>query len=540
MSASTMRASIVRGSVITMDPQRPRAEAMAVAGGRITAVGTLKEARLAAGAGAREFGFDRGAVVPGLIDTHNHMHWTGIQSKILDISRCTDIAQVQAAIREYAARHPQAAWIVSGSGWHVANLAEQRYPTRQELDAACAERPVYLPRVGHAAAANSKALAAAGITRDTPDPAGGRIERDASGEPNGVLLEPPAFEPVARLVPPVSREAQQAAMRDVQRQYLAAGITGIMDPGVTPEIFSIYQDLWAADELKVRSVVMPLADTSRPPDEALAAMGAWGVRTGFGDERLRVGGFKLFLDGGASLGTALMREPFPDERCNCGIQVTPTEVFRRVAMFCAERRWSIGVHVVGGRAIDIALDVFAEVDKVHPIRDLRFCLIHAYLWPSPRNIARAAELGVVVATQPSMQYTFGPILLKRFGAVLMGQATPIRDWLDGGVVVGGGSDSPITPYPPLLGMWQATTRHIEGVDEVIGRQESVSGEEALAMYTRQAAYVSFCERERGMLRPGMLADWVALSEDPVGCEPERLRDAAVLATAVGGEVLHGG
>ena len=201
-----MQPTIVRGSLVTMDPQRPRAEAMAIAGGRITAVGSLKEARLAAGAGAREIGFDRGAVVPGLIDTHNHMHWTGIQSKILDISRCTDIAQVQAAIREYAARNPQAAWITSGSGWHVANLAEQRYPTRQELDAACADRPVYLPRVGHAAAANSKALAAAGITRNTPDPAGGRIERDASGEPNGVLLEPPAFEPVARLVPPVSRE----------------------------------------------------------------------------------------------------------------------------------------------------------------------------------------------------------------------------------------------------------------------------------------------------------------------------------------------
>ena len=120
-----MTAAIVRGSIITMDPQRPRAEAMAIAGGRITAVGSLAEARLAAGAGAREYGFDRGAVVPGLIDTHNHMHWTGIQSKVLDISRCTDIAQVQAAIREYAARNPQAAWITSGSGWHVANLAEQ-------------------------------------------------------------------------------------------------------------------------------------------------------------------------------------------------------------------------------------------------------------------------------------------------------------------------------------------------------------------------------------------------------------------------------
>src|ERR1039457_1300684 len=279
--------------------------------------------------------------------------------------------------------------------------------------------------------------------------------------------------------------------------------------------------------------------SSRPAEEVLAGLAAWGVRTGFGNERLKIGGIKLYLDGGASLGTALMREPYPDERCNCGIQVTSTEVFRRIAAFCAERRWSLGVHVVGGRAIDIALDVFSEVDRTHPIRDLRFCLIHAYLWPSPKNIARAHALGVDDATQPSMQYTAGPLLVKRFGAVLMGKATPIRAWLDGGVVVGGGSDSPVTPYPPLLGMWQARTRHIAGSDEAIGREQAVSAEEALAMYTRDAAYLSFSEHERGILRPGMLADWVALSVDPLECDPKALRDAAVIATAVDGELVHG-
>jgi predicted amidohydrolase YtcJ len=284
---------------------------------------------------------------------------------------------------------------------------------------------------------------------------------------------------------------------------------------------------------------MPLADSSRPVAEVLAGFATWGMRTGFGNERLKIGGIKLFLDGGASLGTALMREPYPDERCNCGIQVTSTDVFRRIAAFCAENRWSLGVHVVGGRAIDIALEVFSEIDRTHSIRDLRFCLIHAYLWPSPKNIARARALGVVVATQPSMQYTFGPLLVKRFGAVLMGKATPIRAWLDGGVVVGGGSDSPVTPYPPLLGMWQARTRCIEGSDEAIGREEAVSAEEALAMYTRDAAYLSFAERERGILRQGMLADWVALSVDPLECDPEALRKASVLATVVGGELVHG-
>jgi len=539
-AAGSRHPTVVRGSIITMDRDCPRAQAMAVVNGRVVAVGSVQGARDAAGAGAREVAFSEGAVIPGLIDTHNHMHWTGIQLGIVDLSGCSGIAGIQAAIRDYAAKNPDAQWIVSGSGWHVANLKEQRYPTRQELDAACADRPVYLPRGDHAAAVNTAALRIAGIGRDTPDPPGGKFERDpVSGEPTGLLREPPAFEPMGRLAPSISRDEQIAAMREIQKRYHAAGITGIMDPGVTPEIMAIYQDLWERGELSMRAVVMPLADSSRPAEEVLAGLAAWGVRTGFGDERLKIGGIKLYIDGGASFGTALMREPYPDERCNCGIQVTSTDVFRRIAAFCAEHRWSLGVHVVGGRAIDIALDVFGEIDRAHPIRDLRFCLIHAYLWPSPDNIARAHKLGVVVATQPSMQYTFGPLLVKRFGAVLIGKATPIRAWLDGGVIVGGGSDSPITPYSPLLGMWQARTRRIEGHNEAIGREEAVSAEEALAMYTRDAAYVSFSERERGILRPGMLADWVALSVDPLECDPEALRDASVLATAVGGELVHG-
>lgn len=533
--------SIVLGDIVTMDPACPRADAMAVRDGRIVAVGSSDHVRTALGAApARTLKYERGTIVPGLIDTHNHMHWTGIQTCLVDLASARSIADVQDAIRDYARRRPDMPWISSGSGWHVANLAEARYPTRQELDEACADRPVYLPRVGHAAVANSRALELAGISRDTPDPPGGRIDRSADGEPNGLLLEPPAFEPVARLVPPLSSAEQADALADIQRRYHAAGLTGIMDPGVTPEIMRVYQSLWARDELTIRSVLMPLADSSRPLQETLDRIESSGLATGFGDARLKLGGIKLFLDGGASLGTALMREPYPDERCNCGIQVTPTESFRQVAWHCARQGWSLGVHVVGGKAIDIALEVFAEIDREIPLRPLRFTLIHAYLWPDQRNIREAARMGIAVATQCSMQYTFGPLLVKRFGSVMMSTATPVRSWLDAGVTVGGGSDSPVTPYQPLLGLWQARTRHIAGTDEPIGRLQVVSGEEALALYTRDAAYLSFSEQERGMLREGLLADWTVLSVDPIRCEPEALRDAKVLSTAVGGVVVHDG
>jgi predicted amidohydrolase YtcJ len=529
---------VVEGDIITMDTARPRAQAMAVRDGRIVAVGSPEEARAAAGPGHRVIRYTSGTVVPGLIDTHNHMQWTGIQTRLVDLAPARSIADIQDAIRAYAARHADVPWITSGSGWHVVNLKEQRYPTRQELDAACADRPIYLPRVGHAGVANTLALKLAGITAETPNPEGGKIERDAAGEPNGVLMEPPAFEPVARLVPPPSMVDQEGALLDIQKRYHAAGLTGIVDPGVTPEMMTVYQNLWARNELTIRSVLMPLVDSSLPVDENLARIRQFGVRTGFGDARMKLGAVKLFLDGGASLGTSLMREPYPDERCNCGIQVTPTENFRAIARMCATSGWSLGVHTVGGKAIDIALDVFEEIDREIPLRPLRFSLIHAYLWPEERNIRQAQEMGITVATQCSMQYTFGPLLVQRFGTVLMSLATPVRSWLDGGVVVGGGSDSPVTPFAPLLGLWQARTRRIAGTDEPVGKLQAVSGEEALAMYTRDAAFVAFSEHERGVLRPGLLADWTVLSVDPVECDPDALQHASVLATAVGGEVVH--
>lgn len=530
--------TLVHGDIVTMDPQNPRARAMALHGDRIVAVGSPEAARSALGAApARELHFDRGTLVPGLIDTHNHMHWTGVQSRLVDLSGARSIADIQDAIRTYASRHPERPWISSGGGWHLTQLREGRYPTRQELDAACADRPVFLPRVGHAGVANTLALRLAAIDRDTPDPPGGHIERDADGSPNGVLMEPPAFEPVARLIPPLSLDEQAGALADIQRVYHAAGLTGIMDPGVTPDMMRAYQHLWRQGTLSMRSVLMPLADSSLPLQDNLDRIERAGLGTGFGDARLKLGGVKVFLDGGASLGTALMREPYPDERCNCGIQVTPTETFRRLAWHCARLGWSLGVHVVGGKAIDIALDVFAEIDREIALRPLRFTLIHAYLWPDDRNVREAARMGILVATQCSMQYAFGPLLVKRFGTAMMAVATPVRSWLDGGVVVGGGSDSPVTPYQPLLGLWQARTRHIAGTDEPVGRLQAVSADEALALYTRSAATLSFSEHERGMLRPGLLADWTVLSVDPLQCDAEDMRDARVLATAVGGQLV---
>ncbi len=521
-----------------MDPMRPTAQAMAVVDGRIAAIGARNEIAARFGRDARTLSFEGGAILPGLIDTHNHLLRTAMQERLADLSQCRSVSDVLDAVAAYARANPDKPWIASGMGWHVVNLEEGRYPTRKELDSVCPDRPVYLPRVGHAAVANSRALRLAGIDRHTVDPLGGRIEKDEEGEPSGVLLARPAFDLVGRLVPPAALDEVLQAILDMQAKYHACGITGLIEPGLSREDFAAYRQLHEDGRLTIRTVAMPMAATGAGDDEMIADLQAWQGRTGQGDQRLKLGGVKVVLDGGASLGTSLMREPYPGDPCNCGIQVTQTETLHRLAEYCAGHGWSMGVHAVGGRAIDIVMSTFDAVDRLHPIRDLRFHVIHAYLWPSKGNIETAARLGIGVATQASMQYQFAPILVKRMGARAVGRATPIRDWMDAGVIVGGGSDSPVTPYQPLLGIWHAVTRWVDALTLVLGREQAISAQQALEMYTTNAAWLSFAEGERGMLKEGMLADWVSLAVDPLECDPHAIKTVKVQATAVGGELVH--
>ncbi|RII83152.1 amidohydrolase [Neopusillimonas maritima] len=532
------QAGIVRGDIITMNPDQPRVEAMGVQDGRVVCVGTFADVKSMMGADTTVHHYQEGVVIPGLIDSHNHMLWTGMQQQSVDLSACRSIAELLDTLRDYRRDNPDKEWIVSGAGWHIEALQEKRYPTRQELDSVVPDRPVYLPRVGHSASVNSIALKLAGITAATPDPAGGKIHRDETGEPNGLLMELPAFNLVGDLLPPPSRDDRIQALKDIQKAYHAAGITGVIEPGLFADDMSIYQELWRKGELSVRTVAMPQAQVDADPEVLMASLKSWSMRTGFGDEWLKLGAIKVYLDGGASLNTALMREPYPDERCQCGIQVTHSHVFHRIVDFCAASGWSLGVHAVGGKAIDLALELFDQAHQKNPIDGLRFSLIHAYLWPTQENIETARRLGVGVATQAPMQYQFAPLLTRRFGPDLVGKATPLKAWLDGGIRVGGGSDSPIATYAPLTGIWHAVTRYVDELGVALGTDEAITVDQALTMYTRDAAWLAFSEHERGMLKPGYLADWVALAEDPYKVDPMKLRDIEVKATAVGGIVVH--
>ncbi|MBS1678482.1 MAG: amidohydrolase [Actinobacteria bacterium] len=526
------------GDLRTMDPARPRATAMAVRDGRILAVGSRDEAVAALPPGAPVHSVP-GTVVPGLIDAHVHTLIAGLELRRLDVSDARSVAEVVERIGAHLASRPGGGdWLVVAAHFQAEELAEGRLPTRADLDPVTGDRPVFLDRRTHDAIANSAALGRAGIDAATPDPVGGVIERDGAGEPTGILIERPAAELVWDRVPEIGEAERRTALREIQPVFHALGIVGAAEPGLTPAEMGTYQAAHADGELRLRTFAMPLADTDLPVEELLAGFRGTGVRTGFGDEWLRIGGIKVYLDGTGSFGSALLRESWPGTDGYLGNQTAPTETFRAIARFCAAERWSLAVHTVGGAAIDLALDAFAEANELAPIAPLRFSVMHAYLWPSAENFRRARELGVFASIQPGMQWRVAAALAGRFDAERAAAASPLRDWLDAGVEVAGGSDGPDFPQAPLFGMYQARSRAAQGFAEPLGPAQAIDGERTLAMWTTSSARYCFAENERGALRPGLLADWVALSADPVEAAPEELAGARVLQTGVGGEVVH--
>lgn len=526
-------AVIVQGRIRTMDPARPLAEAMLVQDGRVIDVGRVDEMRARA-PHARVHAAE-GTVLPGFIDSHIHTLITGLERRRLTISDASSVAEILERIREWVVAHPDEEWIVVGAHFHAEDLAEGRLPDRRDLDAVSGDAALYLDRRTHDAIVNSAALRRAGIDRSTPDPVGGWIERDPSGEPTGVLIERPAADLVFSRIPPVTRDELHAALQEAQRYLHSLGIVGAAEPGLSPLEMSVYQEAHNRGELTLRTLAMPLVDTAIPAADYL---GGLGTVTGFGDDLLRIGPLKVYFDGTGGFGTAMIDRDWPASPGYHGTQVCSTNTFQALADHCARERWSMAVHTVGGEAIRTVLDCFERADRAHSIRTLRFSVMHGYLWPTEADMHRASRLGVLLSTQPAMQWRVGAGISAQFGREAGERTAPLRSWLDAGVTLAGGSDGPDFPMSPLFGMWQARSRHVRGLDEPLGTAQAVTAEEAVRMWTTDAAHYAFADGRRGMLAPGANADWVELDLDPLLAEDQALLGAHVLRTVVAGRTVH--
>jgi len=528
------------GTVHTMDDKRTVASAIALKGDRVLAVGDA-DAMLAVGNTKTERIELRGrTVIPGLIDSHNHMLSTGLNAEHVDLSLARTIAGVLSAIADRVALLPAGGWVITSSRWHESALAEQRFPSRDELDAVAPSMPVLVRRGGHNVVANSVALRMAGIDETIVDPPGGTYVRDANGRLKGHVIGGPAHGRLVRLLPETTPRQLTGAIERVCRLYNAAGITGVIEPGLQPAEIRAYQQARAAGVLTVRTVLMTRLNpgtTAELLEQALADLRGWPLLTGFGDDLLRIGGIKMVADGGVEAN--YVREPYAytdDPSTPRGKPQISAENLAEVCTAAAQLGWQVGVHCVGDAAIDLVLEAFAAADRAHSIAALRWTLIHMTL-AHQEQLAAATRLRLCIAAQQPLIYALGAGWVKYWGKQRASSASPLSAFVRCGLPVGGGSDSPVTPYQPLLGIWSSVTRATE-LAGALGPEWAIGATAALAWYTRGSAYLSFDEARRGSLEPGKLADLVVLSDDLLRVQPDKIKEIRVEQTILGGRTVY--
>jgi predicted amidohydrolase YtcJ len=471
------------------------------------------------------------------------MRGTGLNFLAVDLAGARSVADVLAAIRARAAITPAGEWVVASSRWHESQLAERRFPTRAELDAVAPDHPVLIPRGGHNRVANSLAFARAGIDDQTPNPPGGTYVREpGSGALTGHVIGRPAFSRIERVMPRVTAEQEDRALRAVVQAYHAAGVTSVLEPGLEAADFAGYQRLWEHGDLTVRAGIMlrvAPGTTEADLDRALTGVRSFPFTTGFGDQWLRVSGIKVLADGGVE--ASYLREPFAytdDPSEPRGKPQVTQENLTALGLVADRLGWQMQVHCVGDACIDLVLDAFAAVHAQSPLPGKRWALMHM-MRAQPEHFPRLREMGLAITSQQPLMYALGAGFAQYWGPERAAACEPLRMYLESGLPVGNGTDSPVAPYPPLLNLYSAATRDTE-LAGVLGAEWAIPMADAVRWYTRGSAYVGFEEDLKGTLEPGKLADLVALSVDPLAAAPREVRDADVLLTLVGGQVVHDG
>jgi predicted amidohydrolase YtcJ len=514
----------------TVDATHPQAAAMAVRDGRIVFVGSEREAMNLRGPKTHVLDLDGRTVIPGMIDAHAHLLGLGQGLQTVDLRGTRSLEAVIARVVERRAATAPGRWIV-GRGWDQNDWADTRFPEHAALSAKTGEHPVLLERVdGHAVLVNAAALKAAGITRETLDPAGGRIERDAQGEPTGVLVDN-AIERVTRVMPTPThdelRDAVTRAISELQRW----GLTGIHDAGVTREVIGVYEALARDGRHGLRNYVM-VAGGDADIDWALAR----GAQSGLYDGRLWIRSIKLSADGALGSRGAWLLEPYADAPGHSGLATLPTGRVREVATKALKAGFQVNTHAIGDRANRIVLDELTEAFDRVPVADHRFRIEHAQIL-HPDDVARFAKLGVIPSMQASHQTSDMYWAGTRIGPTRELGAYAWRSLLDTGVIIPNGSDLPVELTNPLISFHAAISRQ-DARDWPVGGwhpEQRMSRDEALKSMTLWPAQAAFMEDEVGSLGVGKRADFVVLDQDILRVPVELILSTRVLQTWLGGE-----
>ncbi len=526
---------LTRGSICTVDPARPWAEAAAVVGERIVAVGPAREVETWIGPGTRVVDLEGRLALPGFIDSHVHFMEGGADLLGVQLRDAATPEAFTARIAAKAREWPAGTWILGGSWDHEAFPARE-LPHRSWIDAATPDHPVCVSRLdGHMVLCNSLALRLAGVDRNTPDPEGGAIVRDpATGEPTGVLKDA-ARNPVNRVIPEPG-PAQLRAMAEAALKAAAAqGVTTVHDVSAERG-FGTYQELLGEGRLTTRiTLYFPIAGV-----EEVVRLG---LRSGFGGTRLRFAGLKGFTDGSLGSGTALFFEPYADEPGNRGLfhnQMFPEGAMERRILAADRHGLNVAVHAIGDRAIAELLDIFQSVARQDRDRPRRLRMEHVQ-HVRPGDLERMAGLGMVASVQPYHGIDDGRWAQRRIGPERARFAFPYRSLLDAGVPLAFGSDWPVAPMDPIRAIYAAVTRrtldgrHPEGWVP----DQKVPLAAAVHASTLGGAYAEGAEGEKGSITPGKLADFAVLDRNLFRIAPEAIEEVEVAMTICGGSVTYG-
>jgi predicted amidohydrolase YtcJ len=523
---------LFNGRIRTMDAGNPEVSAVAIRMGRIVYAGDDAGAKAIAAPGSPVIDLVGRTATPGLNDAHAHPMGVGFALLDLDLSpeRHTAIADLQALVREAVVAKPAGTWIL-GRGYDDARLTEGRHPTRADLDVVAPDHPVLLIRMcHHIGVANSAALRLAGVNRGTPDPDDGLFDRDEHGDPTGVLREG-ALASVRAVMPEPDEDAMMAALETGGREFLRQGVTSTVEAGIRdPRELRAYQRLREAEQLPVRTYLMMMID------ETLDDLVSLGIRTGFGDEWVRIGPAKLFIDGSIGGRTARMHAPYEGETDNVGLWMMPPDELKAKVRRAHDAGFQVGIHAIGDAAIDLVLDAYEAAQSANPRPEPRHRIEHCSI-VDDRILGRIRDIGAVPIPGTSFLRHFRDAYVNNLGEWRIGQAYGMRSFARFGITAAASSDAPVVPVSALAGVQTMVTRH-----DILGRpcnpEEAIALEDALRAYTVNGAFASFEEGIKGTLRPGMLGDVTVFETDLFSVDPGDLATTLVDYTVTAGEVAY--
>ena len=521
--------AIVNARVWTGDQRRPWADAVLLRGERIEAVGSSAEVKKRAGPSTRTLDARGMMVTPGFVDAHVHFLDGGFALSSVQLRDARTKAEFIERIRAFARTIPAGTWILNGDWDHTSWGGE--LPQRGWIDSVTPNNPVWINRLdGHMNLANSLALRAAKITRDTKDVEGGTIVRDATGEPTGVLKDN-AMELMSGAIPEPSLAMSLRALDTAMTYVAERGVTSVHHMGTWSEL-AVFEEAHRQHALRTRiSAAVPLSTWQRLRDTVAAR--------GRGDDWLRIGGLKGFVDGSLGSHTAAMIEPFTDAPNDRGLLVNTPEDLYAWTSGADKAGLQVMVHAIGDRAIRSQLDIFSRVATENGARDRRFRIEHAQ-HIAPADIPRFGQLGVIASMQPYHAIDDGRWAERVIGPVRAKGTYAFRSLLDHGATLAFGSDWFVAPPTPLVAIYAAVTRRTLDDRHPDGwvPEQKITVEQALRAHTSGAAKAGFMERDVGTLAPGMLADLVLIDRDITRVPPETIRDAKVMLTIVGGRVVY--